>query len=171
MIFTNFKISTIIVVFVVAALTDWFDGQLARKFKWVSEFGRKADMIADRFLWMGTATAFVVVFGIKGYLTGFHGIMLLLTMTREVITAPFALIAFVSGKEIPQARYVAKVTTFVQGFALPAIMIAVLYPIWNYLALPLSIACCGLGFLSAMHYINDIRIQEQKNVRTKRRKN
>lgn len=171
MIFTDFRIATIIVVFAIAALTDWFDGQLARRFNWVSEFGRKADMIADRFLWMGTAAAFIVVFGLRGYLSGFHGILFLLTMTREVITAPFALIAFVSGKPIPHAIYVAKVTTFIQGFALPSLMLSIFYPSFMYLALPLSIACSILGFISAMYYIHDIKKAEQKNVRTKRRKN
>ena len=171
MIFTNVPIGVVIFIFIIAAITDWLDGQLARKFKWVSEFGRKTDMIADRFLWMGTAAAFVIVFGMDGSLRWFHGVMLLLTMTREVISAPFAIIAFMSGREIPHARYAAKVTTFIQGFALPLIILSVFYPMFIYAAIPLAIACSITGFWSAMHYINDIRVQEQKNAKARRKKN
>ena len=65
LIFTKADIKTTITIFAIAALTDWLDGQLARKFNWESEFGRKADMIADRFLWIGTALAFVISFGMS----------------------------------------------------------------------------------------------------------
>src|SRR5262245_48924119 len=94
MILTDSKISSIIVVFGVAALTDWFDGQIARRFNMKTEFGRKIDMIADRFLWGGTAFMFIAVYGVNGYLTPFQGFQILAIMSREVITLPFALVAF-----------------------------------------------------------------------------
>lgn len=42
-------------VFLVAALTDWYDGWLARKFNYISELGRFLDPLADKIL---TSTAF-----------------------------------------------------------------------------------------------------------------
>ncbi len=153
LIFIKENIIAIVVIFAIAALTDWFDGQLARKFKWESEFGRKADMIADRFLWVGTALAFIVSFGISGKLGLIQGIQILFIMSREVISAPFAVAYFMSGKAMPHAVYVAKLTTFVQGFALPSLILSIYYPIWSFLSIPLSIACLILGFISAMHYI------------------
>ena len=50
MIITDTKIVNIVIVFSIAALTDWFDGFIARKYGLVNEFGAKADMLADRFL-------------------------------------------------------------------------------------------------------------------------
>ena len=151
-----------IVIFSIAALTDFIDGQLARRFKWTSEFGRKSDMIADRFLWVGTAIAFFVSFGLSGKLDWQHGVQLLMIMSRELITAPFALIAFFGGKDIPHARYIAKVNTLLQGFALPALILSVYYPFWAYLSWPLSIVLVVTGFISAMHYLNDIKAPKKK---------
>ena len=161
-IFTRRHIITIIIIFTIAALTDFFDGILARKFKWTSEFGRQADIIADRFLWVGTALAFFVSYGIFGKLDWEHGIQLLLIMTREIISAPFALIAFLAGKPIPHARKIAKVTTLLQGFALPSLILSTIYPVFSYLSWPLSIAIAITGFISAMHYMNDIKVPNKK---------
>src|SRR3989344_6661514 len=85
LIFIKANITSIIVIFAIAAITDWLDGQLARKFNWVSEFGRKADIIADRFLWAGTALAFIIAFGLEGKLTPFYGAQILMIMSREII--------------------------------------------------------------------------------------
>lgn len=155
MIFTHASLIAIVVLFVIGALTDFFDGLLARKFKWVSEFGRKSDMIADRFLWSGTALAFIISYGIFRQLDWTHGIQILLIMARELITLPFAFVAFFSGTHLPQARYIAKVTTTLQGFALPALILSINYPLWIYFSAPVSVACAITGFKSALYYIND----------------
>lgn len=161
-IFVDYHIVTIVILFGVAASTDFFDGRLARKYRWESEFGRKADMIADRFLWIGTAIAFIIVFGRQDFLKGYHGLQLLLIMSREVITAPFSLIAFFSGNSLPPARYIAKVTTFLQGFALPCLILSISYPWFLLASVPLSLAIGITGFLSAMHYIRDIQPKSKK---------
>ena len=163
MIITERSITYTVVVFAVAAITDWFDGRIARKYNLVSDFGRKADMLADRFLWIGTAFAFLAVFGIRGQLNIIHGIQLLLIMSREIISAPSAIVAFFSGKGFPHARYVAKITTFTQGFALPALMLSIYYPVWENLAFPLSILLGIVGTASGFYYIADVqRIEDRK---------
>ncbi|MEK6934140.1 MAG: CDP-alcohol phosphatidyltransferase family protein [Nanoarchaeota archaeon] len=161
LIVTNQSVIEIVFIFSIAAITDFLDGALARKFKLESEFGRRTDVIADRFLWTGTAIAFLVVFGIEGRLHWFDGIQLMLIMTREIICMPFSLIAFFSGKKIPPVRHIAKVTTFLQGFALPALILSIVYPLWIYLSIPLAIACNITGFISAMYYIQDTKKQER----------
>ncbi len=157
LIFTKANIIYTIIIFSIAALTDFLDGQLARRFKWVSEFGRKADMIADRFLWIGTALAFVIAFGLEGSLRWYDGVLLLLIMTREIIAMPFALIAFFSGNALPHARYIAKATTTIQGLALPSLLLSVYYPQWIYPAVILAVVCSITGFISALYYIHDIK--------------
>jgi len=155
LIFTRGMLATTIILFAIGALTDFFDGQLARRFNWTSEFGRKADMIADRFLWGGTALAFIITYGLLGLLNWIDGVQLIFMMAREIITLPFAFYAFFSGNILPQARYIAKVTTFLQGFCLPSIILSIYYPYWLYISAPLSIACAVTGFKSALYYIHD----------------
>src|SRR3989344_4888153 len=167
LIFIKANITSIIIIFAVAALTDWLDGTLARKFNWVSEFGRKADMIADRFLWVGTAAAFVISFGISGNLRWYQAIQLLFIMSREVITAPFAFVYFMSGKALPHATYIAKATTFLQGFALPSLILSVYYYQWSFLSIPLSIVCVILGSISAMQYIKEVSSTKQTKKKVK----
>jgi CDP-diacylglycerol--glycerol-3-phosphate 3-phosphatidyltransferase len=45
-------------VFVIAALTDWFDGRLARKLGYVSPLGNFLDPLADKILVLSTLFAF-----------------------------------------------------------------------------------------------------------------
>jgi len=162
MIITDAKIVSIVVVFGIAAFTDWLDGTIARKFNMTSEFGAKADMLADRFLWMGTALAFLFIWGIRGQLEIIQGVQLLLIMSREVITAPIAIIAFFSKGLFPKVRYEGKITTFVQGFALPALILSVIYPSWIYLSLPLSMLLGVLGTIAAIYYIKDVQKMLEK---------
>ena len=157
LVFIRASLVKIVIIFAIAAITDFLDGQLARKFKWESEFGRKADMIADRFLWAGTAIAFIVAFGLRGELGAEEGFQLLLIMSREIISAPFALIALVAGKPIPNARYVAKLTTLLQGFALPALILSLQYPFWSYISWPIAGAIGITGTISAIYYMGDIQ--------------
>lgn len=44
------------VVFIIAAITDWYDGWLARKFNYITEWGKFMDPLADKIL---TSTAFL----------------------------------------------------------------------------------------------------------------
>ena len=44
-------------LFVVAGLSDWLDGYLARKFNWISDFGQFADPLADKCLVLVTLLA------------------------------------------------------------------------------------------------------------------
>ncbi len=55
-----------LVVFLIAALTDWYDGWLARKFNYITEWGKFWDPLADKIL---TSSAFIgfVVIGIVGW--------------------------------------------------------------------------------------------------------
>ena len=162
MIITSRSIIIIVIVFAFSAITDWFDGRIARKYNLVSEFGAKADMVADRFLWIGTALTFFIVFGIEDKLDSIHGIQLLLIMIREIITAPSALVAFFSGKGFPKAKYVAKATTFAQGFALPSLMLSVYYKSWAYFSLPAAIFTGIVGIISGFHYIHDVQHMQEK---------
>ncbi len=164
MIVVDSNIKLTVFVFVIAAITDWFDGYFARRYKLTSDFGRKADMFADRFLWVGTALTLIFVFGVKGRLEPIHGLQILMIMTREIIALPFAIAGLFSYSLFPPTRYIAKLTTFVQGFALPSLMLSIFYPVWTYVSLPLSLVIGVVGAISGLHYIHDLEVlRERKN--------
>ncbi len=67
-----------LVVFLVAALTDWYDGMIARRFGYQSEWGRFLDPLADKIL---TSAAFIgfVVIGLA------HVWMVILIVLRDIL--------------------------------------------------------------------------------------
>ena len=74
-------------VFIVASLTDYFDGYVAKKYQMTSDFGKLMDPIADKFLILAAFLAFVrmhlvadwmaiVVLGREIVVTGLRGFAL-----------------------------------------------------------------------------------------------
>jgi len=155
MIFAKNNLWGIAILFAFAAITDFLDGQIARRFGMETELGRKLDMIADRFLMIGTVFAFVIVFTRDGQLDKIHLFQIFLFMAREIISFPFAIIAFVSGWPIPKARYVAKINTVIQGFGFSFLIMSLRYEIFNF-SIYFAVASGFLGLISAVYYINDI---------------
>lgn len=156
LIFLDSDIILIVAVFAVAAITDFLDGQIARRFNKTTEFGRKFDMIADRFLMFGTILAVLIAFSSNGYFDAYEYLQIFMIMSREIITFPFALIVMTAGKGIPKARSIGKWTTFMQGVSFPCIILAVFYPVFSF-SIYLSIATGIAGIISAGYYIKDIQ--------------
>ena len=48
-----------LVVFIIAAITDWYDGWLARKFNYITSWGKFLDPLADKILTSSAFIAFV----------------------------------------------------------------------------------------------------------------
>ncbi len=95
-----------LIVFLIAAITDWYDGWLARKFNYITEWGKFLDPLADKIL---TSTAFL------GFV--FVGIldlwMVILIIIRDLLItglrsyAEYRKVAFTTS-------YTAKWKTFIQ---------------------------------------------------------
>jgi CDP-diacylglycerol---glycerol-3-phosphate 3-phosphatidyltransferase len=49
------------VIFLVAAITDWYDGWLARKFNYITDWGKFMDPLADKILTSAAFIGFVIV--------------------------------------------------------------------------------------------------------------
>jgi len=155
-ILAGFDFRWIIASFVIGMITDFLDGQIARRFNCVTEFGRKFDMIADRFLMIGTVIALVIDFAIKGYLDKWFGFQILLLMSREIVGFPFTLIAFVGGTGIPHARFIGKLTTFMQGVTFPLIILNIFNPAYQF-SIYFAIATGIIGAISGVIYANDFQ--------------
>src|SRR3989338_2127453 len=59
-IFAQYSLAVVAILFAIGMVTDFLDGQIARRYKLETEFGRKFDIIADRFLLIGTAFALAI---------------------------------------------------------------------------------------------------------------
>ncbi len=70
-------------LFVVACVTDWFDGYFARRYHQISRFGRFLDPIADKLL---VAAALVMLVD-SGQLRGVHVLAALIILAREILVS------------------------------------------------------------------------------------
>ncbi len=108
-----------LVLFVLAALTDWLDGYLARKQKLVSDFGRVMDVIADKLLISAVLLVLVNLRSISGLLI-FPAIIILM---REVAVSGLREFLAEVRVRVPVSK-LAKWKTASQLFALPFLIIS-----------------------------------------------
>ncbi len=73
-------------LFIVASLTDFLDGYLARKHNLITDFGKFLDPIADKLLVISALVYFSEVGRVAGYLT-------FIIIAREIIVSGFRIIA------------------------------------------------------------------------------
>jgi cardiolipin synthase len=71
------------IIFVVAAVTDWFDGYFARRYHQISRLGRFLDPIADKLL----VAAALVMLVANGPLHGVHVLASLIILAREILVS------------------------------------------------------------------------------------
>lgn len=149
---------TIIVLYAIAAITDGFDGFTARIFNQKTEFGRKLDIFADRFFMIGVIGSFIYYLVSNGLFTNLMQFYLVLLMSREIFTTPFFLFANFSRREVfPHARKIGKLTTLMQGFAFPILILGLFIT-------PYFLILTGIiGLISGIHYAYDVIIIYKKN--------
>lgn len=159
----RYPIIYIAISFIAGMLTDFLDGQVARRLHLTTEFGRKFDIIADRFLMISTVGGLIFYYSSFGLLGHWRMIEIFMIMSREILSFPFALILLISGLDIPHAKFIGKVTTLLQGFAFPSIILSIYVPFFFYVAIVLSIATCIVGIFSAATFVRDFKaLQEAK---------
>ncbi|MDO5033320.1 MAG: CDP-diacylglycerol--glycerol-3-phosphate 3-phosphatidyltransferase [Eubacteriales bacterium] len=65
-------------LFIVAALTDFVDGKIARKYNLITDFGKLMDSLADKLLVLGTFLVFI-------QLGRVHAFLVLIILARELL--------------------------------------------------------------------------------------
>jgi CDP-diacylglycerol--glycerol-3-phosphate 3-phosphatidyltransferase len=99
-------------LFIAAALTDWFDGMIARARGEVSSFGRFMDAVVDKVMVIGLMIALVVGDYFMGY-ENFAMLLLLCILGREFLVSGMRMAAATKGIVV-EADMGGKVKTFVQ---------------------------------------------------------
>jgi len=138
-------------LFIAAALSDWFDGMLARRANQVSSFGRFMDAVIDKVMVIGLMIALVN----GGYFDGYRITAMLLVLcilAREFTISGLRMAAAVKGITV-EADTSGKVKTFTQmnaiGWLLGAQMLrrdfGELFPVDDLFIINL-VHLVGLGF-------------------------
>lgn len=154
-ILSGFNIVYVVIAFIAGALTDFFDGFIARKFNLKTEFGRKFDMIADRILMVSVVLAFIIKLKISGLLTSDYLLDIILTLTRDIVTVPVFLVTMLMGGSIPYVRIVGKITTLMQSITLPMIFLDVFYKVFP-ISFYFAVLTGAIGLVSAVYYTFDM---------------
>jgi len=95
-----------LIVFIIAALTDWYDGHVARKYGYISTWGKFFDPLADKIL----VTTVLVCFSIFGY---FPIWLIVIIVIRDAVITTLRSYAIFKGQSIVTS-HLAKAKTFTQ---------------------------------------------------------
>jgi CDP-diacylglycerol---glycerol-3-phosphate 3-phosphatidyltransferase len=103
-------------LFVLASLTDFFDGYLARRLKVVSSFGAFLDLTADKVFVSAILVALVQVGLVPAWIV-------FVIVTREFLVTSLRSIAAEKGKKIPPSMW-GKQKTFITLVAMAVLLLA-----------------------------------------------
>ena len=146
-------------VLVLSALTDVFDGRIARQFDQVTDVGKVLDPLADKL----TQAALIISLADR-----YPRIWLLfgLFAVKEIIVAVTGVVVFVRTDTVKSAKWFGKLSTFVLEFSMG---ILIVFPVVSpalATALPI-LSGALLVFAGASYIITDIRmIREHKKNKT-----
>lgn len=107
------------VIFILASVTDFFDGSIARKQHLVTTFGKFMDPLADKLL---TQAAFILLVD-RGLLAGW---VVLVILARELMITAFRSLAASRGRTIAasswgKAKTVSQMITLIYFLIMPAV--------------------------------------------------
>lgn len=111
------------VLFIVACVTDFFDGYFARQWKQVSAFGRFLDPVADKLL----VSTIVLMLSGTGSITGIHLIGACIILAREIIVSGLRQFMSEMQLRVPVTKY-AKWKTAMQMFSISCLLFVKVFP-------------------------------------------
>jgi CDP-diacylglycerol--glycerol-3-phosphate 3-phosphatidyltransferase len=150
-------------VFVVASLTDFLDGYIARKRNIVTVFGSFLDPIADKFL---VVSSIIVLLGIDRI----HPVTVIILVLREMYMTSLRLLALTEDVDVP-VSWMGKWKTGTQMVALPMLMIweeflwmnmSVVGTVLLYISVLLSLWSALLYSLSMIKKLKAKRAEKKK---------
>jgi len=95
-----------LIVYIIAAITDWYDGWLARKFNYITTWGKFMDPLADKILTSGAFFAFVAIGVLELW-------MVIIVVFRDLLVTGLRLFAEWQKKSFTTSK-LAKIKTVVQ---------------------------------------------------------
>ena len=138
------------IIFAVAALTDWVDGFIARKYDMVTKFGEFLDPLADKLIVVAALALLLEV-----YATPWFAIPAILIIGRElVISGLREWMAKIGLPNKVKVSMIGKVKTWVQMIAIAVLLIASNeYLFFSSLGFILIYAAAFMSVWSMIHYL------------------
>jgi CDP-diacylglycerol---glycerol-3-phosphate 3-phosphatidyltransferase len=143
---TKYLISGIL--FVIASLTDFLDGYVARKYNMVTDLGKMLDAIADKIL----VNSVLIIMSAAGFI---HPIITVIIITRDSITNAIKMASGNKGKVVAASK-LAKIKTMslMVGVAL-TLFYNLPFELWNLKVSDfLLITAAILSIISGVQYYN-----------------
>lgn len=132
-------------IFVIASLTDWLDGYIARSRNLVTDFGKFMDPLADKLLVAAALIYFVEV----GQLSA---IIVIVIISREFIISGFRLVAVMNQKVIAASIY-GKIKTAVTMVMIIVLLLNINQPFVDIVEVILIFLATLFTVISAIEYI------------------
>ena len=102
-------------VFIVASITDYIDGEIARKYNQISDFGKFLDPLADKCMILGGFIGLLAVANVRGELyTKILAWSFFLILLRELAVTSMRLVVSDAGNIVIAANWMGKVKTVLQ---------------------------------------------------------
>lgn len=137
------------ILFVIASVTDFLDGHIARKYKMVTDFGKVMDAIADKILVNGI----LIVLATEGFISVAIPVIII---TRDTFVDSIKMVAGQSGHAVG-ASIAGKIKTICMMIGV-SFMLIYNYPfeLWGLnVADALIIVATVLSVISGVQYYND----------------
>ena len=115
--------SVALLIFVIASLTDYFDGKIARRDNLITDFGKLMDPLADKIL---TGSAFIAFVG----LDLMPAWMVIIIVARELAITGLRLLAASKNIVLAAERF-GKHKTISQITAIIAVLVSISYASWG----------------------------------------
>jgi CDP-diacylglycerol---glycerol-3-phosphate 3-phosphatidyltransferase len=132
-------------IFVVASLTDWLDGYIARKYNMTTDFGKFMDPLADKLLVTAALIYFVEV-------NRLSAIVVIIIVSREFIISGFRLVAALNKKVIAASIW-GKIKTSVTMVMIIVLLIDLANPVVEFIEVILIFLATFFTIISAIDYI------------------
>lgn len=134
-----------VVIFIIASLTDFFDGKIARKYHLVTNFGKFMDPLADKLLVCSAMICLVQTGKLAAWIV-------VIIIAREFIISGFRLIASDNGVVIA-ASYWGKFKTTFQMLMVIVLILDIQMPFFEILGVVLTYVALILTVISLIDYV------------------
>lgn len=149
-----------LVIFIIAAVTDWADGYVARRFNMITDFGKLMDALADKVLMVGM---FVTLIAIPHWLPAWSLFLVLVIIGREFLITGLRLVAASRGVvlaaekggkiktvfQIVAASLLLLELSLTRDFGLEGVFVTIIY----WAGMGLFVVAAGLTMQSGLTYM------------------
>ena len=136
------------ILFIIASVTDFFDGYLARKYNIITDFGKLVDAIADKIL----VNSVLIILSAQGFI---HPIIPVVIILRDSIVNSIKMLAASKGKVVAAIKLgKAKTACLMVGIVL-TLFYNLPFELWNIsVSKVILLVATVLSVISGVEYYN-----------------